>query len=103
MGFPVTIKKRTKSLKGKSNIKNKKPKPEGFGEKISKKLKGKSHHSLQKPILQYDLDGNFIREFTSITEACYVVFNDTSKNPNITQCCRGKTKTAYGFKWKYKN
>lgn len=97
------IKKRSKSLKGKSNIKNKKPKPEGFREKISEKLKGKPHPSMQKPILQYDLDGNFIREFASITEACYVVFKDIRKNPNITKCCRGKTKTAYGFKWKYKN
>jgi hypothetical protein len=96
------IKKRTKNLKGKPNIKNQTPKPEGFGEKISQKLKGKKIPSISKPILQYDLEGNYIREFGSITEACYITFNDISKNPNITKCCKGKIKTAYGFIWKYK-
>jgi len=95
------IEKRSKALKGKPNIKNQKPKPKGFGENISKKLKGRKKPSISKPILQYDLKGNFIREFSSITEACLVVFNDINKNPNIVNCCKGRIKTAYGFIWKY--
>ena len=97
------IDKRINKLRGKPNLKNKKPKPSGFGNIISQKLKGKAKISIQKPIIQYDLEGNFIKEFNSITEACLLVFNDFNKNPNITQCCKGRIKTAYGFIWEYKN
>lgn len=100
---PEHVEKRINKLKGKSNIKNKKPKPEGFGKTISEKLKGKKHDSKAKPILQYDINGDFIKEFSSITDACNIVFNNRSKNPNITKCCQGKLKTAYGFIWEYKN
>jgi hypothetical protein len=100
---PEHVEKRTNKLKGKSNIKNRKPKPEGFGKTISEKLKGKKHDSKAKPILQYNINGDFIKEFSSITDACNIVFNNRSKNPNITKCCQGKLKTAYGFIWKYKN
>ena len=50
----------------------------------------------KKPILQYDLDGNFIREWSSAT--------DVSKEAqeNICKCLKGIRKTAYGFIWKYK-
>jgi hypothetical protein len=97
------ILKRSSHLKGKSNLKNKKPKPEGFGENVSIKLKGKPKLYLQKSVLQYDLQGEFIKEWNSITEICTQLFNDVSKNPNITKCCQGKIKTAYGFIWKFKN
>lgn len=96
------VNKRKEQLTGKSNIKNKKPKPYGFGSTISKKLKGKKRDDITKPITQYDLDMNVVREFPSITNACELLFNDKSKNSNITQCCQGKTKTAYGFIWRYK-
>ena len=52
-----------------------------------------------KPVLQYTLDGEFIREWKSATEAAY----SYRVTPNcITQCCQGKIKTAYHFKWSYK-
>jgi hypothetical protein len=97
------ILKRSSHLKGKSNLKNKKPKPKGFGENVSIKLKGKSKPYLQKIVLQYNLQGEFIKEWSSITEICTQLFNDTSKNPNITKCCQSKIKTAYGYIWKFKN
>jgi hypothetical protein len=55
----------------------------------------------QKPVLQYDLEGNFIREWEKIKYACEALnkINDTS---SITSCCRGKQKTAFGYIWKYK-
>lgn len=97
------IKKRSAHLKGKSNLKNKKPKPDGFGQNISNKLKGGERISIRKSVLQYDLKDNFIKEWDSILEICIVLFNDVSKNSNITACCKNRTKSAYGFIWKYKN
>lgn len=96
------VSKRSSHLKGKPNIKNQKPKPLGFGDNIREKLKGKPRPWVEKIILQFDLKGNFIKEWESITKACIDIFNDPSKNPNITRCCQDKIKTAYGFKWKYK-
>lgn len=96
------INKRSAHLKGKSNLKNQKPKPEGFGKIISNKLKGGKRISIQKSVIQYDLEGNFIKEWPSILEACKILFNDTSKNPNITACCKNRIKSAYKYIWKYK-
>ena len=52
--------------------------------------------SKNKPILQYDLDGNFIREWSSATD----VGKEVRKN--IVHCLKGRNKTAYGYIWKYK-
>ena len=54
----------------------------------------KSHN---KPILQQDLDGNFIREW----ECAYDVRNEV--NGNICNCLKGKIPSAYGYIWKYKD
>lgn len=52
-----------------------------------------------KPIVQYDLDGNFIKEWFSATEVQRQLgFNQG----NISKCCTGGYKTAYNYKWKYK-
>ena len=48
------------------------------------------------PILQYDLDGNFIREWPSAID----VGEEVRKG--ISQCLRGKSKSSYGYIWKYK-
>ena len=50
------------------------------------------------PILQYDIKGNLIKEWGSVTEAT----NELNIN-NIQACCKGRRKTAGGFKWEYKN
>jgi len=55
---------------------------------------------LMKPISQFDLQGNFIRDWDSATQA-EKSFN--SNNKTITQCCRGRQKTSFGFIWKYKS
>jgi group I intron endonuclease len=68
--------------------------------KISKSNKGKSKIKLYKPVLQYDLKGNFIKEWSSIGEALLNINN--GKGDGIGSCCLGKQKTAYGYKWKYK-
>ena len=48
------------------------------------------------PVLQYDLDGNFIREFESVKEA------REKYSSRVQDCLSGKTTQAGGFQWKYK-
>lgn len=52
--------------------------------------------SKNKPILQYTLDGEFVREW----ECAYDVGREVKNN--IIHCLKGRTKTAYGYIWKYK-
>ena len=111
----------SESLKGK-------PKPLNFGKKrkkwqdnkewkekisVSKKgkpspLKGKDrsykgrispNKGKGKPIFQYDKNMNLIQEYSSISIA-----SQTSNTPQpcISECLRGKYKTAGGYVWKYK-
>lgn len=57
--------------------------------------------SNSKPIFQYDLEYNFIKEWPSIESA-----NISMNKPNstsISHCCMGRQKTAYSYIWKYKN
>ena len=52
--------------------------------------------SKNKPILQIDLDGNFIREWPSATDV------GSEVQSHICKCLKGKRKSAYGYKWVYK-
>ena len=57
-----------------------------------------AENPLSRPILQYDLDGNIVKRWESITDAA----NSFSRNrANISNCVNGRKKTAYGFKWEY--
>lgn len=62
----------------------------------------KSNESIKtknRAILQFDKQGNFIKEFESITQAS----KETNTNlGNIQQVCAGKRKTANKYIWKYK-
>lgn len=49
-------------------------------------------------VYQYDLDGNFIKEFDSITQAEKETF---ILGVNITACCRDKVRQSGGYQWKY--
>lgn len=51
------------------------------------------------PVLQYDLEGNLLREFASITEAAKSISKSTA---HIVACCKERRKTAYGYIWRYK-
>jgi hypothetical protein len=108
MRKPKSTTENMKGPKSDSHINNmKKPKPEYFGEIISNKLKNKPkpprtkkhRKNLSTPILQFDLEGNFIQEF----EGMKIAGKITGANPStIGMVCRGKQKTAGGFIWKYK-
>ena len=80
--------KKSKSTKGK-------PKPNGFGEKISKSKIGKPSPKY-KPIFQYDLEMNLINEWDSQSS----VMKKLKIHPG--KALRKKEKTAGGFKWEYK-
>lgn len=54
---------------------------------------------LSKPVLQLSLSGELIREWPSTME---IQRQLGYNNANISACCRGKQKTAYGFLWMYK-
>lgn len=55
------------------------------------------------PVNMYDLDGNFIKTFESISAAKREVKPETKSLNSIIGCCRGKYHSAYGFIWKYAN
>lgn len=52
-----------------------------------------------KPVLQYDKQGNLIREWEYCSMAARELGYDVS---TIAKCCRGDYQTAYGYVWKYK-
>lgn len=52
----------------------------------------------QKEIKQYDLDGNFIKNWKSIIEIERVM---NIPHNNIIYCCQNKRKTAGNYMWKY--
>ena len=51
-----------------------------------------------KPVLQFTLNGEFVREWPSTMECERNGFS----SGNVSACCRGERKTAYGYIWKYK-
>lgn len=61
--------------------------------------KGKFNSTNNKEIIQYDLQGNFIKEFPSTMQIQRELGFD---NSSICKVCKGKKKTAYGYIWKYK-
>ena len=62
------------------------------------KAKLGEQHSNCKKIIQYDLQGNSIKEWKYIDEA-----QKQLKINNICKCCQGKQKTAGGYIWRYKD
>lgn len=53
----------------------------------------------RKPILQYDLNGNFLKEYISIAEAGRILKVNSCC---IVDCLKGNQKTCMSSTWKYK-
>lgn len=53
-----------------------------------------------REVNKYDLNMNYLKTFNSVTEAAKDANGSTG---NISLCCMGKLKTAYGFIWRYVN
>jgi hypothetical protein len=71
--------------------------------KIGDAQRDKPKHSqehiekMYKVVNQYDLEGNFIKQWNSVKSVKEQYKGD------IDACCRGKQKTSAGFIWKYAN
>jgi hypothetical protein len=70
------------------------------GEKISQKLKGRIVDWTGDSIIQLDLNGNFIKNWSSIRQAGFSLVGNQGES--IRKCLKGLQKSAYGYKWKYK-
>lgn len=57
------------------------------------------HLKHARKILQYDLQGNFIKEWESISKALRHLHKPDNRG-DISDCLRGKQKTAFGYIWK---
>lgn len=66
-------------------------------ERKSKKLTNRK--DLSKSVLQYDKNGNFIKEYTSLMDA---ERKTGIHHSNIGKVCKGKYRTYGGYIWKYK-
>lgn len=87
------------------------PRSEETRRKLKEKLKGHPYYPLteegrktliekqNKPVLQYTIDGIFIKEYPSIKDAEKAL---GGKSHHIGCCCNNKRKTAYGYKWYYR-
>lgn len=65
-----------------------------FGTGIERRAK-----QLSKVVLQFTLEDILIKEYPSTKQ----VERETGfLQQNISKCCKGKYKQAYGFKWRYK-
>ncbi len=71
-----------------------------IGKNRSKESVEKSAKAQRKPVLQYDLKGNFIKEWES---ASFVSRELKINKAHIGACCRKQRKTAGKFKWGFKN
>lgn len=103
-----TRKKMSKSMKGRPSPNKGKPMSGEQKKKLSDAHKGKTtwnkgllNNKQSKVVLQYSLTGDFIMEHPSISEAARTLGIDIGNCSHISRCCKGKLKSAYGFKWCY--
>lgn len=71
---------------------------------ISHSRKGKccgASHPKAKKVTQLAENGDVIFVFDCITSAAKSLSEDRNLRAHISKCCRGKEKTAAGFRWKY--
>lgn len=69
-----------------------------YGTHNDRVSKANTNGKRSKPVLQFTLDGDFVREWPSISECERNGFYTTA----VCKCCNGKRKTHKGFIWKYK-
>ena len=85
--------------KEKSNLEWKTPKENSnHGTRNERIAKANTNGKKSKKVLQFTLDGEFIREYPSIMECERNGFYRSA----VWRCCNGKQKSAYGFLWMYK-
>ena len=88
MKNPNYRKRKSDAEKGKKHTEDEK-------KRISEKLTNSP--LISKVILQYDMDGNLVREWPSIAEC------RRNGYTSVFDYLKGRQKTAYGYHWEYKN
>lgn len=89
--------KLSESHKGNPGYWTNKHLPEEIKKRISKSHKGKKSSNIKK-VSQYDLNINYIQTFNSLKEA---EEKTNIAKSSICTVCKGKSKQAGGFIWKY--
>lgn len=77
----------------------KRPKSAEHRRKISETLTGRELLDRRKPVIQYDKKGNFIKEWTGISEAEEAL----GISRHISECVLRKRNYAGGFIWRFKS
>lgn len=90
-GRPIT--EETKQKMSKSRMGH------GWSEQAIENLK-KGARKRCKPILQFDLNGNLIKEWEGFA---YIVDELQLEKSGVYLCCKGKIQKSQGFIWKYKD
>lgn len=54
---------------------------------------------VKKSVMQYDMDGTFIKKWDSIKDATYSIVGHNSGR--IIDCLKGRSVSAYGYRWEY--
>ncbi len=67
-------------------------------DKSKKLLSSSLRKSIGKKVYQYDLDGNFVEEYDTLTDAAKLNKADVSK---IASCCKYKRKKHRNYQWSY--
>lgn len=57
-----------------------------------------NHQAISKSVIQYSLKGEFIRKWQS---AMQIERDLGFSQSHISECCKGKRKSAYGYIWTY--
>jgi len=71
------------------------------GLRVSSGMKGRTGYLniFSKPVFQYNLNGDFIKEWISATEVMRIL---KIQSTSISRCCNHIIKTSGGFKWEFK-
>lgn len=85
---PITRKKRSEMFIGDKNP--------FYRKRHTDKVRSAIQYKNSIPIIQYTLDGKFVKEWKSSTEVNKVLGYDVGY---IRKCCNGVYKNAYGFIW----
>ena len=59
----------------------------------------KRHSSARRPVIQLTKNGQILAEFNSVSDAANSLGCGTG---SISNCLKGRYKTAAGYKWRYK-
>lgn len=63
-------------------------------------IEPKTQNQNETHVIQCDLNGNPIKKFLTIRQACEEV---NAKSSNIVMCCKNFNKTCKGYKWRYES